>query len=156
LYRKEKRYVVPFVISASFLFVSGALFCYFLILPLAVQFFMSFATDALKPMISFREYFGLAFRFMLVFGISFELPVFVFFLAKIGVVNADMLRRQRRYAILIFFIAAALLTPDPSALTQTLMAISLVILYEISILLAKIAGRKKGNTTDTEKEETPS
>jgi len=157
LYVKEKRHVVSFVISASLLFIGGICFAYFLALPPAFEFFMSFATDTLKPMISLREYLSLALKLLLAFGISFQLPVFIFFLAKIGIVNAPMLRRNRRYAILIFFIAAAFLTPDPSAFTQTLMAVPLMILYEISIFLAKIAGRKKIDTTDAdmEKEETP-
>jgi len=154
LYAKEKRYVIPFVISASLLFIGGILFGYFVALPPAFGFFVSFTTDVLKPMISFREYLGLALKFLLAFGISFQLPVFIYFMAKVGIVNAAMLRRHRRYAILIIFIAAAFLTPDPSALTQVIMAVPLVILYEISIFLAKIAGRKKNNIADIE-EETP-
>jgi sec-independent protein translocase protein TatC len=156
LYAKEKRYVVPFVISASLLFIGGVLFGYFIALPPAFEFFVSFSTDALKPMISLREYLSLALKFLLAFGISFEMPVFIYFMTKIGIVNATMLRRQRRYAILLIFIAAAILTPSPDALSQILMAGPLMILYEISILLAKVAGRKKADiTTDTEKEEAP-
>lgn len=152
LYVKEKRYIVPFVVSSSLLFIGGVLFGYFIALPPAFEFFVSFSTDVLKPMISFREYLSLALKFLLAFGISFELPVFIYFMAKIGIVSAAMLRRQRRYAILLIFIAAAILTPSPDALSQILMAVPLMILYEVSIFLAKIAGRKKINT----KEETPS
>jgi sec-independent protein translocase protein TatC len=159
LYGKEKRYVVPFVISSSFLFISGILFGYFVALPPAFEFFVSFSTDTLKPMISFREYLSLALKFLLAFGISFEMPVFIYFLAKIGVVNADMLRRQRRYAILMIFIAAAILTPSPDVISQLLMAGPLMVLYEISIFLAKIARRKKkkpdDNDDDDVEEETP-
>ena len=155
LYAKEKRHIIPFVISATLLFVGGVVFGYFVVLPPAFGFFVSFATDTLQPMLSFREYLTLALRFLLAFGISFELPVFIYFLARIGVVNAPMLRRNRRYAILIIFIAAALLTPSPDALSQILMAGPLIVLYEISIVLAKIAGRKRAKPADTEEEETP-
>ncbi|MDR2861216.1 MAG: twin-arginine translocase subunit TatC [Syntrophobacterales bacterium] len=154
LYKKERRYIVPFVTSASLLFIGGILFGYFVALPPAFKFFVSFSTDVLKPMISFREYLGLALKFLLAFGISFELPVFIYFLAKVGIVNATMLRRHRRYAILLIFIAAALLTPSPDALSQIIMAGPLMILYEISIFLAKIADRKKDKPTEPEEEET--
>lgn len=143
LYAKEKKYVVPFVISSTLLFVGGVLFGYFIALPPAFKFFVSFTTDALKPMVSFREYLGLTLKFLLAFGISFEMPVFIFFLTKLGTVNAAMLSRQRRYAILMIFIAAAVLTPSPDVLSQILMAGPLLLLYEFSIIVSKIAGRKK-------------
>jgi sec-independent protein translocase protein TatC len=82
-------------------------------------------------------------KFLLAFGLSFEMPVFIFFLAKIGIVNSKMLAKQRRYAILIIFIAAAILTPSPDALSQILMAIPLMFLYEVSIFVAKFARRNK-------------
>jgi sec-independent protein translocase protein TatC len=143
LYAKEKKYVVPFVMTSTLLFVGGVLFGYFVALPPAFKFFVSFTTDALKPMVSFREYLGLTLKFLLAFGLSFEMPVFMFFLTKLGIVNATMLSRQRRYAILIIFIAAAILTPSPDVLSQILMAIPLMVLYEVSIVVSKFAGRKK-------------
>ncbi|MCU0582048.1 MAG: twin-arginine translocase subunit TatC, partial [Syntrophales bacterium] len=109
LYARERKYVIPFVLSSTCLFVGGVLFGYFIALPPAFKFFVSFTTDVLKPMVSFREYLGLTMKFLLAFGISFEMPVFMFFLTKLGIVNATMLSRQRRYAILIIFIAAAVL-----------------------------------------------
>jgi sec-independent protein translocase protein TatC len=157
LYRDEKKYVFPFVFFSSLLFGSGVLFGYFVALPPAFAFFVSFSTDALKPMISFREYLDLTLKFLLAFGLSFEMPVFIFFLAKLGVVNAKMLAKQRRYAILIIFIAAAILTPSPDVLSQILMAIPLMFLYEVSIFVAKFARRKKPAPEATEEnaEETP-
>jgi sec-independent protein translocase protein TatC len=143
LYAKERKYVIPFVITSTLLFVGGVLFGYFIALPPAFKFFVSFTTDALKPMLSFREYLGLTLKFLLAFGLSFEMPVFMFFLTKLGIVNATMLSRQRRYAVLIIFIAAAILTPSPDVLSQILMAIPLMLLYEISIGVSKFAGRKK-------------
>jgi sec-independent protein translocase protein TatC len=88
--------------------------------------------------------------FLLGFGISFELPVFIFFLTKLGIVNAAMLSRQRRYAILIIFIVAAILTPSPDALSQVLMAIPLMFLYEVSIFVSRFAGKKKVESENKE------
>ncbi|MHB8091721.1 MAG: twin-arginine translocase subunit TatC [Syntrophales bacterium] len=153
LYKKEKRAVVPFVLFSSLLFAGGVLFGYFIALPPAFRFFVSFSTDFLKPMISFREYLSLTLKFLLAFGLSFEMPVFLFFLAKIGIVNSKMLAKQRRYAILIIFIAAAVLTPSPDAISQILMAAPLMVLYEVSIVLTKFAGKKKSSPEEAENEE---
>ncbi|MBA4421790.1 MAG: twin-arginine translocase subunit TatC [Syntrophus sp. (in: bacteria)] len=149
LYRNEKKYVLPFIFFSSILFGGGVLFGYFIALPPAFAFFVSFSTDALKPMISFREYLDLTLKFLLAFGLSFEMPVFIFFLAKLGIVNAKMLAKQRRYAILIIFIAAAILTPSPDAISQFLMAIPLMLLYEVSIFVARFAGGKKPAPDET-------
>lgn len=150
LYREEKRMVFPFVFFSTILFGSGVLFGYFVALPPAFSFFVSFSTDFLKPMISFREYLSLTLKFLLAFGLCFEMPVFMFFLAKMGVVNAKMLSKQRRYAILIIFIAAAILTPSPDAISQIIMAIPLMLLYEVSIIVVKFAKRKKPAQEETE------
>ncbi|MBN1614441.1 MAG: preprotein translocase subunit TatC, partial [Deltaproteobacteria bacterium] len=143
LYPRERRYVLPFMIASTVLFAGGVLFGYFIVLPPAFRFFVTFASDFLKPMFSLKEYLSLSLKFLLAFGLSFELPVFIFFLTKVGVVNAAMLSRQRRYAILIIFIAAAVLTPSPDAISQILMALPLMILYELSIYVAKFAQRKR-------------
>jgi len=156
LYKKEKRFVFPFVFFSTILFVGGILFGYFIALPPAFRFFVSFSTDFLKPMISFKEYLSLTLKFLLAFGICFEMPVFIFFLAKLGVVNAKMLSKKRRYAILIIFVVAAILTPSPDAISQILMAVPLMVLYEVSIFVAKFARRENPapqDTEDAEKEE---
>jgi sec-independent protein translocase protein TatC len=140
---REKKYVVPFVLSSTLLFLGGILFGYFVALPPAFEFFVSFNNKYLQALISFRDYISLFVTFLLGFGLSFELPVFIFFLAKLGIVNAKMLSRQRRYAILIIFIVAAILTPSPDALSQILMAIPLMFLYEVSIFVARFAEKKK-------------
>jgi len=147
LYPDERKYVIPFVLSSTFLFIAGILFGYFLALPPAFEFFVAFSSDFLKPMISFREYLSFSLKMLLAFGLSFELPVFIFFLARLGVVNAKMLKKQRRYAILIIFIAAAILTPSPDAFSQIMMAIPLMFLYEISIFLSKYAEKKRTAAT---------
>ncbi len=150
LYKDEKKYVLPFLFFSAVLFGSGVLFGYYVALPPAFAFFVSFSTDFLKPMISFKEYLSLTLKFLLAFGLCFEMPVFMFFLAKLGVVNSKMLAKQRRYAILIIFIAAAILTPSPDALSQILMAIPLMVLYEVSIVVAKFARKNKPAPEETE------
>jgi sec-independent protein translocase protein TatC len=147
---KEKKYIIPFVFSSTLLFLGGVLFGYFIALPPAFKFFVSFNNQYLQAMISFREYISLFVTFLLGFGLSFELPVFIFFLAKLGIVNAKMLSRQRKYAILIIFIVAAVLTPSPDALSQILMAIPLMFLYEVSIFVAKFAKKEKANSKNNE------
>jgi len=140
---KEKKYVVPFVLSSSLLFIGGILFGYFIVLPPAFEFFVSFNNKYLQAMISFKDYLSLFVTFLLGFGLSFELPIFIFFLTKLGIVNAKMLSKQRKYAILVIFIVAAILTPSPDALSQILMAIPLLFLYEVSIFVARFAEKKK-------------
>jgi len=142
LYTSEKKYVAPFVIVATLLFAGGVAFCYFLVLPPAFKFFTEFSTDFLKPMLSVREYLSLALKLLLVFGIMFEIPVFLFFLAKMGIITPAFLAKQRKYAILIIFIAAAILTPTPDAFTQILMALPMIVLYEVGIIVIRLSIRK--------------
>lgn len=150
---KEKRYVFPFVISSSLLFLSGVLFGYFVVLPPAFEFFVSFSTQYLQAMISFAQYLSLFITFLLGFGISFQMPVFIFFLAKLGIVNSKMLSKQRRFAILAIFVVAAILTPSPDALSQVLMAVPLMFLYEVSIFVAKFAEKKRMQQKEQEEVE---
>lgn len=152
LYDHEKKHVLPFIIFSSLLFIMGVVFCYFLVLPLAFEFFIGFTTDFLKPLFSLKEYLSLSLMLLFMFGLSFELPVFIFFLAKIGLVDGNSLRKYRRFAILAIFIVAAILTP-PDVISQILMAIPLMGLYEISIVLAKYARKgKEEETKETEQE----
>ncbi len=148
---REKKYVIPFVVSSTLLFTGGVCFGYFIALPPAFEFFISFNNQYLQALISFRDYISLFVTFLLGFGLSFELPVFMFFLAKLGIVNAKMLSKQRRYAILVIFVVAAILTPSPDALSQLLMAIPLMFLYEVSIVVARFAFPKKNETQDKER-----
>ncbi|PKN60196.1 MAG: twin-arginine translocase subunit TatC [Deltaproteobacteria bacterium HGW-Deltaproteobacteria-11] len=143
LYSREKKYVIPFVLTSTLLFFGGILFAYFLALPPAFGFFVEFSTDSLRPMFTMREYLSFALKFLLAFGVSFQLPVFIFFMTKLGIVNSQLLAKQRRYAILIIFITAAILTPSPDAFTQIIMAIPLMVLYEFSVFIAKFAEKKK-------------
>lgn len=152
LYPTEKKYVAPFVISSTILFIGGVLFGYYLALPPAYSFFVEFSSDFLKPMFSLKEYLSLSLKLLLAFGLSFELPVFIFFMAKIGIVSSKTLAKQRRYAILVIFIAAAILTPSPDAVTQIIMAIPLMILYEFSIFIARFAEKKHPEADDTKED----
>jgi len=140
---KERKYVVPFVFTSTFLFIGGVSFGYFIALPPAFKFFVSFNNQYLQAMLSFKDYLSLFVTFLLGFGLSFELPVFIFFLTNLGIVNAKMLSKQRRYAILVIFVVAAVLTPSPDALSQVLMAIPLMFLYEVSIFVSKFAEKNK-------------
>jgi len=141
LYQKEKRYVVPFVLSGSFFFALGIFFGYFIAIPIGFKFLLGYATDFIKPMPSMNEYLSFSIKFLLAFGLVFEFPVVLVFLARIGVVNAKMLARQRKYAILLIFIFAAVMTP-PDLISQVLMALPLMGLYELSIFFSKLFGKK--------------
>jgi len=147
---KEKKYVFPFVVSSTSLFLGGVLFGYFVVLPPAFNFFVSFNNEYLQAMLSFKDYLSLFVTFLLGFGLSFELPIFIFFMTKLKIVNAKMLSRQRRYAVLIIFIIAAVLTPSPDAISQILMAIPLMLLYEISIFVSKFAEKKAVESENNE------
>lgn len=147
---KEKKYAVPFVFFSTLLFLSGVTFGYFVVLPPAFEFFVSFNNQYLHAMISFSDYLSLLVTFLLGFGMSFQLPILIFFLAKLGIVNNKMLSKNRKYAILIIFVVAAILTPSPDALSQLLMAVPLMFLYEVSIFVAKFAAKKKESPESNE------
>jgi sec-independent protein translocase protein TatC len=142
LHENERKWVWPIVISSVILFIGGTLFCYFIVLPAGFPFFLSFQTDTLHPMLSMDEYFSFITKFLLAFGIVFEIPLFILFLSLLGVVNAKMLSAYRKYAILAIFIIAAILTPTPDAFSQILMAGPMMVLYEIGIIVARVFGKK--------------
>lgn len=141
LYADEKKYISGFVISASILFFTGAYFCYEFVMPLAFKFFLSYANEGISANLSLSWYLSFIIKLMLGFGIVFELPVIVFFLAKIGLITDKKLRKYRGYSIVGIFIVSAMLTP-PDVVSQVMMAIPLIFLYEISIFVAKIFGKK--------------
>lgn len=149
LYNKEKKYVIPFVGFSSILFVGGALFGYFVVFPFGFKFFLSFATEYIQALPSVKQYFSFAVKLLFAFGIVFELPVVIFFLTKIGLVTPTFLRQKRKYAILLTFVFAAVLTP-PDVVTQCMMAGPLIILYEVGIIIAGIAVRKKAKEDEKE------
>jgi len=142
LYEREKRYVYPYLLVSSFFFALGALFCYFIVFPTIFRFLLSFASPEIRPLPSIREYLTFTIKLILAFGLLFQWPALIFFLARMGVVSAPFLSRNRKYAILAIFVAAAVLTP-PDLVSQILVAGPLLAMYEGSIWIAKIFRKKE-------------
>ena len=147
LYEKEKRFMVPIVVLSTVFFVGGAFFGYFIVFPYGFKFFLGFASEIIQPLPSMREYLGFASKLLLAFGVVFELPLIITFLAKLGMVSVSFLKKNRKYALLLFFVGAAILTP-PDVVTQIMMALPLLLLYEISIIGARIFGKKNSEEED--------
>jgi len=143
LLEHEKKYALPFVFVSTFLFLIGALFCFIVVLPFAMNFLLTYKTENLKPMISVGRYIDFCLKFILAFGVIFELPVVVLFLTRMGIVTTEFLSKNRKYAILVAFVLAAILTPTPDAFNQTLMAGPIILLYEVGILVSRIFRRKE-------------
>jgi len=154
LYQKEKKMAIPFVISSTILFVGGALFGYFVVFPFGFKFFIGFSNEYVKALPSVKQYFSFSMKLLFAFGVVFELPVIIFFLSKMGIVTPQFLKQKRKYAILLTFVLAAILTP-PDVITQCMMAGPLIVLYEIGILVSRIAQKKKegGETAKAEADE---
>jgi sec-independent protein translocase protein TatC len=142
LYQNEKKYAAPFVIVGSLMFLAGGAFSLFVVTPYAVNFMLSFARPGLQPMISIGSYIDFLLKFTLAFGLVFELPLGLTLAARMGLVTPKTLARNRKYAILGAFVAAAVLTPTPDAFNQVLMAGPLIILYEVGIVSARVFGRR--------------
>jgi len=142
LYSHERRWIIPIAFCSALCFTVGALFGYFVVFPFGFEFFASYASDNLMFTPKLDEYLDFVLKLLFAFGIVFELPLFLFFLARLGVISHVGLRKKRKYAILVAFILAAALTP-PDAVSQTMMAVPLCILYEVGIWLAYFFGKKK-------------
>ena len=142
LHVHEKRFAVPFVIVGSLFFLMGAAFAQLLVIPFAMRFLVTFPGADLTPMISIGSYVDFVLKFTLAFGAIFELPVGITLAARMGLVTPQFLAKNRKYAILINFILAAILTPTPDIFNQTLMAGPMILLYELGIISARIFGRR--------------
>jgi len=138
----ERRYALPFVVLGSIFFSFGLLFCFFIVLPFALRFLLTYKTEHLKPMLSIGNYVDFTAKFLLAFGVIFELPLAIGIAAKMGLVTPRSLSKNRKYAVLINFVIAAILTPTPDVFNQTLMALPMCLLYEVGILAARILVRK--------------
>ena len=148
LYDTEKRYARPFVFFGTFFFVSGAWFCYALVLPVGYRFFIQeYGSIRVSPEIRISEYLSFTARMLLAFGATFEMPVITFFLARLGMVNHTAMLKHTRYAILVIVIVAAVLTPGPDVASQMLMAGPLLLLYGLSIGVAYVFGKPRPTTT---------
>ncbi len=142
LYEEEKKYMLPMASISALFFISGASFCFFVVFPYAFTFFVGFASEDIAAMPSLSEYLGFSMKLLIAFGLIFEMPLFTFFLSRMGLVTAARMRSVRRYAVLCIFIVAAILTP-PDVISQLLMAMPMMLLYELSIGVAVMFGRKK-------------
>lgn len=145
--RRRTFWVVP---AAFLLFVGGGGFCFFFVLPAALRFFLSFASSDLRPMIQFRSLVKFAEMLVIPFGLMFELPVVAYFLAKVGVLRPEPLAKNRKYAVLIGAIVAALVTPTPDPFNMTLMLAPMYLMYEISIWVARLVWRGKRRRAERE------
>jgi sec-independent protein translocase protein TatC len=141
LYKKEKRMVFPFVFFTTVFFLLGGAFGRYYVFPLACRFFLEVGED-FKAIITISQYFSLAFRVLVGIAIVFELPVLVFLLSKLGVLSARFLIKYFKYAIVIIFIIAAIITPTPDIVTQSMFAVPMILLYLLSIGIAKVFGPK--------------
>ena len=155
LYNEEKKMVVPFVVGGSVMFLVGVMFAYYIVTPFGFQFLITFGSFLYTPLINIEDYVGFFTKIMLGFGISFELPVFAYFLALLGMVTDKTLKDFFKYAVLLIFVLAALLTP-PDVLTQLLMAAPLILLYGLSILIVRAVNpHVEDDDEDEEKADKP-
>ncbi len=144
---KEQRWAIPLFLLAAFLFGLGLVFCNLVILPLVIDFFVSFGMDRdITPALGVGTYIDFNVKFLLIFGCAFELPLVLTLLARAGIVSSATLAHYRKHAIMAALIISAIITPDATLFTMLLMAVPLMVLYEIGILGAKIFGRASGPT----------
>ncbi len=150
LYKNEKKALLPYLIATPTLFLLGGMLVYYLIMPLAIKFFLSFETSSqlnslpIQLEAKVNEYLSLIMRLIFAFGISFQLPILLSLLARVGFIDSEYLKKRRKYVIVIIFAVAALLTP-PDPITQIGLGIPLLILYELSILSVTLIEKKKKN-----------
>lgn len=151
LYQREKVIILPLVAASTVLFLVGAGFCFLVVLPIATKFLIGFAGELVTNTITIGSYVNYVGLMMIAFGLGFQLPILAFFLGKLGVINAGMLSRFRRYAIVAIAIFGAILTP-PDVISQALLAVPLYLLYEISIVIVYVIQRKKRKQQAAEEE----
>jgi sec-independent protein translocase protein TatC len=153
LYQHEKKIILPIVIISTFFFIGGALFAYFIVFPYGFKFLLEFASENVQAMPSMKEYLSFSAKFLLAFGLIFEMPIVITLLAWMGMVTTDFLKKNRKYAVILIWVVAAILTPTPDIVTQAMMAVPLMLLYEISIIGARIFGRSSRENSSPKPEE---
>jgi sec-independent protein translocase protein TatC len=142
LRKRERKYILWIVFFSTFCFLSGIAFAYFVMLPLAMKFAAQFGSEAIKNEFSIEEYMSIIISVMLAAGVVFELPMISFFLSKLGILTPLFMRKYRRHAIVIILILSAILTPGADPVSQVILAVPLVLLYEISIFISKLSSKK--------------
>jgi sec-independent protein translocase protein TatC len=152
LYRNEKRYIPKVITSATLLFLTGVAFAYFLIFPFALEFFLGLAPETVQTNIAIDFYISFIIRLLVIFGVVFQLPIMSYFLSKMGIITPVFMRKHRRHSIVIIFVMAALFTP-PDPFTQVMLAIPLILLYEISIYISYLVHKSKKNRDKDKPEE---
>ncbi len=153
LTKKEERYVYLILPWIALMFLGGVVFAYFILIPPAIGFLYTFGSDIAAPMIKIGNYIGIITRLLIAIGLVFELPVATTFLARLGIVRPEWLAAKRKVAIIVAFILAAIITPTFDPINQSLVAVPLIILYEMSIWLAKAVYRKKAEVVPEAPEE---
>lgn len=154
LYKEEKQVALPFIIFGSLFFLAGVAFCYYVATPPAFKFLLNeYSSEYVKAFPTIREALSFLMALMFGFGLVFEFPLIIFILARVGVVTSSWLRKQRKYAIIISAMIAALLTPTTDAISMMLMFVPIVVFYELGIVVAWIFGKKKVENTDEDSEE---
>jgi sec-independent protein translocase protein TatC len=143
LYKNERRFLLPLLVLSCFFFAGGVLFGYSVVFPYAFKYLLGFESDLVQALPSMREYLALATTLLIAFGFIFQLPLVMTMLARFGIVTPRFLGRNRKYAVLLSFVVAAIITPTPDVVNQLLMAGPLIVLYEVSIMGAKIFGKKR-------------
>jgi len=152
LYQKEKKYVVPFVTLTTIFFLSGAAFGYFVMFPWTCRFFLNMGKD-FNPVLTVDTYFSLTIKILLGVALVFELPTLVFFLSKIGLITSRWMIRNFKYSVLAVFIIAAVITPSPDMITQSILAIPMLALYGLGILIAFFFGKERQTRREKKAEE---
>jgi sec-independent protein translocase protein TatC len=142
LYQKEKKYVVPFVLFTTVFFLLGAAFGYFIVFPWACRFFLTLGSD-FTPVLTVDTYFSFSLRVLLGIAAVFELPTLIFFLSKLGLVTSRWMLKNFKYAVLAVFVIAAVITPTPDMVTQTILAVPMLALYGLGILIAFFFGKER-------------
>lgn len=142
LRKKERKYIVSIVVFSSFCFIAGILFAYFVMLPLTFGFAAQFGTESIKNEFAIDEYMSIIISVMLAAGLVFELPMLSLFLSKLGILTPRLMRKYRKHSIVLILIFAAFLTPGGDPVSQLVLGVPLVLLYEISILISKLSQRK--------------
>ena len=150
LYAKEKKLAIPFVVSSSALFIGGAAFSHYVVFPAAWQFFAGFSNDYIEFLPRVDPVFGMYVKLMLALGFTFQLPVLMFVLARLGIVTAGWLLKNFKYAVLLIFITAAVVTPDGNPVTQVLVGGPMVVLYLFGVAAAWLFGKSKKSDPDSE------